>query len=146
MPLPLAKRYVHAIKTLQQGPQEAQAAALQELGALCERADNVDPLDLGPDPDGLQPDEKAFSQVWPLAQALRQNGDLLNALRQLSLPVTLIQGQQDPHPAQGVYEPFARCAKPLTVHILPACGHSPFAERQAKGPFYILLRKLILEN
>lgn len=146
LPLPLAKRYVHALKTLHQGPPEAQGAALQELGALCERADNVDPLDLGPDPDGLQPDEKAFSHVWPLAQELRQNGDLLKALRQLALPVTLIQGQQDPHPAQGVYEPFAQCAKPLTVHILPACGHSPFAERQAKGTFYTLLRKLILEN
>lgn len=143
LPLEDAKRYVQALKILASGPQSRQEQAFGELDELCARADNVCPEDFPPDPDGLTPDLQAFNSVWPQAQALRKNGSLLKAVQQLSLPVTLIQGLQDPHPAAGVYEPFAQCAKPLTTHLLPRCGHNPFAEKYARKDFYQILSRLL---
>lgn len=141
--LDLAQRYVQALKTLTNGPQSQKPQAMKELDVLCSRADNVCPVDLGPDPDGLAPDAYAFETVWPQAQTLRENGSLLKTITRLHPPVTLIQGLQDPHPAKGVTEPFSLCKKHLNVHLLPRCGHSPFAEKYAQKSFYQIMRQIL---
>lgn len=123
-----------------------QDARLARLGELAERADRYDLLpDDTPDADYLPPDAHAFSAVWPQAAALRRQGAFLRAAELLTCPVTLIQGEQDPHPADAVIRAFKQAGKPLETYLLPRCGHAPFQERYARDAFFDLVENYIRE-
>ena len=81
-----------------------------------------------------------FASLMSQAGEMRGNGELYRALKEIKCPVTVIQGEFDSHPVEGVIEPLQEQGVAFDVHVLPKCGHSPFKERFAKETFYEILR------
>lgn len=136
-----AKQFAKALEILEKGPEEQKAQALKTLDALACRADATEPPE--DDTDIPAPDEKAFAAVWPQAAALRARGTLLKAAQMLACPVTVIHGENDPHPPQGVTAPLTRLHISFTEILLPRCGHTPWAEKYARAPFFRALCALL---
>ena len=113
------------------------------FGALLGKADSVAPL---PDEEKHPVHADIFQAVWPQAAALRSSGELLGAAARLTCPVVAIHGDNDPHPAAGVKEPLRTVIDDFTFHLLPRCGHTPWLERHARGPFYALLKDLLAKR
>ena len=116
-------------------------ALVAELGALCDRSDAYAPVRSG-EPPCPPPDGTLYQAVWSEAAELRRSGELLNLFAQLKVPVTVIHGDADPHPAvEGVREPLKSLGLPFTFHLLPRCGHTPWEEKFAREPFFRLLAR-----
>ena len=135
--------FSHAVAQLGDDACPDRDLALQTLGTLASKADNYDPIDVSEPGDNLPPDGTIYADVWPEADALRSSGVLYDALAQLRCPVTVIHGELDPHPAEGVTEPLQEQGAAVTSYILPKCGHSPFQERCAIDRFYEILHSVI---
>lgn len=114
---------------------------LARFGDLIALADSVDPLPAEPSGFALMP--AVHRLVWEEAATLRASGYFLEKVRSLTCPVVVLHGACDPHPAQGVVEPLTRAGIDLRVHLLPACGHVPWMERQARDQFFDLLKREI---
>jgi pimeloyl-ACP methyl ester carboxylesterase len=84
-----------------------------------------------------------FTSIWKEAEILRKEGKLLEAVQKIDIPIGVIHGDYDPHPAAGVIEPFQQFNKNLQYEILRQCGHKPWTEKQARSRFYDLLREII---
>ncbi|MFH1842558.1 MAG: alpha/beta hydrolase [bacterium] len=112
---------------------------INHLGILANKADQYDPV--------ADPATNAFPveirgelfAAWPEGAALRKSGELLAAGEQIGCPVLAIHGEYDPHPAAGVSQPLVRVIEDFRFVLLPACGHKPWIERQAREAFYRLL-------
>jgi len=112
---------------------------LGELGELCGKADNHAPLpDLEEPPSQFNGD--MYAKVWNEADAMRKSGELLRRAEKLTTPITVIHGDCDPHPPEGVTEPLQKANIPFTFHLLPQCGHSPWCETYARDAFFALLQ------
>ena len=127
-----------ALDTLQDPAAPDHKSALHTLDLLAQKADNVCPLE---EELEIPPaDEQIFAAVWPQATTLRKRGTLLKAAQMLSCPITLIHGEQDPHPPQGVSAPLTRLGITFNEIILPRCGHTPWIEKHARKTFFDALR------
>lgn len=129
------KRFRELLCLLEQ--EQDQQKNLARLGKLAVKADNYAPIE----PEGYQKDlfpedGKMYTAIWGEAAALRENGTLQEQLRSIRCPILVIQGEQDPHPMEGVTKPFDRRGVSYQKKLLPQCGHSPFLERFAKDEFY----------
>ncbi len=125
----------------QGGPRGAEAdGMLARLDDLARLSDCYDPLQ-SPAEELLPVDGEKYNAVWGEAAALRSSGALLNRFRNLTRPVTFIQGRQDPHPAAGISEPLAGSGLDYKLHVLDRCGHSPWLERQAREHFFAVLKR-----
>ena len=113
---------------------------LARLGELAEKGDCYDPLPCAADHEMLT-DAEQYRAVWGEAVKLRASGQLLRSFVALDCPITLIQGEQDPHPVCGVCGPLAGSGKEYRVHILKCCGHSPWLERRAQAEFVEILKQ-----
>ncbi len=122
--------------------ENGEAEALGILESLVEKTDNCArrPEEEG---DALPADGRMYGQVWSEARELRLEGRLTEALKRLECPVTVIHGDIDPHPAEGVLEPLENSGAAFEKFILPHCGHSPFNERDASETFYRILERVI---
>jgi pimeloyl-ACP methyl ester carboxylesterase len=123
------------------------SAAFARLGALAAKTDAYDPVQEAVVPEGGEAlprlDEADAARVLADAQALRANGALLAAGKQIRCPVVAIHGTHDPHPAEGVREPLSRVLADFTFHLLERCGHKPWIERQARDEFYRILENAL---
>jgi pimeloyl-ACP methyl ester carboxylesterase len=70
---------------------------------------------------------------------MRSNGSLLELCKLIKVPVTVIHGDYDPHPIEGVMEPLSKVINNLNCHIIENCGHNPWYEAQAKDKFFEIL-------
>lgn len=115
--------------------------SLRRLTELFEVADTYDAIPhAGPD----EPfDPRIFLAVWPEAERLRSSGALERSLRRLRVPVLVLHGREDPHPARGVVGPLRQAGVDLRVIVFDRCGHEPWWERHARVPFFRELRKEI---
>ena len=113
---------------------------LARLGELAEKGDCYDPLPCAADHEMLT-DAEQYRAVWGEAVKLRASGQLLRSFVALDCPITLIQGEQDPHPVCGVCGPLAGSGKEYRVHILKCCGHSPWLECRAQAEFFEILKQ-----
>ena len=121
-----------------------QGQSLSRLGALAEKADNFHLLENDADQSGLIAiDGPMYASVWPQAEEMRRNGELTSALKWLKCAVMVIHGEYDPHPVEGVVKPLEEQGVDVKVHVLPKCGHSPFKEKFAAGPFFKIIRETI---
>lgn len=109
---------------------------LRKLGILAGKADSCSLL---PGDSTSQVNGTQYAAVWKEAAELRRSGDLLRRFRSLRIPVVLIQGEMDPHPAEGVTEPLRGSGVALRSHLLPECGHTPWRERFAAETFRRIL-------
>jgi pimeloyl-ACP methyl ester carboxylesterase len=103
-------------------------------------ADSYDPINDWSQSD-MDYDPLINAMVWKEAVSLRRSGMLLRARVSISCPITIIHGDFDPHPADGVVEPL-KDMNP-SVHILEKCGHRPWIEKHARKKFMEILEKII---
>jgi len=120
---------------------------IARLGALVAKADEVDPIAIPTDEQDILPAcGDQFQAVWAEAAQLRRTGELLLRAREIRCPVVAIHGDSDPHPAEGVSEPLSGCVARFRFLLLDRCGHSPWRERAAAGPFYQALEAEIRDS
>ncbi len=114
---------------------------LSRLGEIFAKADSFDPFL----PLNLSADVRLdiFEKVWPEASEMRKSGRLLVNLGRITIPVTAIHGDYDPHPAAGVSEPFARVLSDYNFILLEKCGHKPWIEKNGRDIFFEILKKEI---
>ena len=79
-------------------------------------------------------------KVWTDFERLRDAGELAAEFSKIEIPVSIIHGDYDPHPLEGI-EPFLRAhLAEVDVHLLEKCGHYPWIERYARDAFFGILR------
>jgi pimeloyl-ACP methyl ester carboxylesterase len=126
-----------------------QQSELDRLGVLMGCTDTYESLpeadngSLPPADDGavdLSFQPRVHERVWAEAAKLRSEGGFVRAVRAVRCPVAAIHGDYDPHPAEGVKEPFAAHAPGFRFHLLSQCGHEPWRERHAHAEFFRVLR------
>ena len=72
---------------------------------------------------------------------LRQTGELLELGKRVQCPVLAIHGDYDPNPSEGVQGPLSSVIRDFRFVLLEECGHLPWIEKKAKGPFFEVLRE-----
>ncbi len=115
-------------------------ALLGQLGAICEKADTFCLAPAVPE-KASRYDVKMFRDVWGEAARMRRTGELERIFSRLDVPVTVIHGDYDSHPADGVSTVLAEHGIPFRYHLLERCGHTPWREAYAAEPFFEILRR-----
>ncbi|AIQ62588.1 hypothetical protein PSTEL_05200 [Paenibacillus stellifer] len=138
------KKQVEALEQqlAEEGP--ARNDVLMQYGKLMSQADSYAPI-LPDANEDVQVDVAAFQSVWSEAALLRSSGELLKFGPRISCPVTVIHGDYDPHPAEGVIEPLRSVIGNLKYMKLQNCGHTPWKEQMAKDIFYEILQQELQE-
>ncbi len=114
-------------------------ATFAQLGELISKADSYDPL---PHKNEVIECQYALHEsVWKDAQELRSSGELVSIGRNIRCPVVAIHGDYDPHPPEGIATPLSNVVNDFRFILLMHCGHHPWYEREAKEPFYALLKQ-----
>lgn len=133
-------RYRELLKLLEGGDAcPDRDARLAELGQLTEKSDSF--ATLAASRLHVRPVAgRIYQQVWREAAARRASGELLDAFRQLTCPVTVFHGENDPSPAAGVLEPLREIGLEFIPYLLPQCGHSPWKETYARNDFFRKLK------
>lgn len=117
--------------------------ALSRLGALCDKADSYAPLPSAQTQPTVDLDETQYASIWPEAARLRTTGALLNACRGIRCLITILHGDRDPHPPEGVTQPLEDANIPYEATILSRCGHTPWRERYARDACLAQLRNVL---
>ena len=91
-------------------------------------------------------DSEMHNAIWSEAAKFRTSGELLALFKRIQSKIYLIQGELDPHPAQGVIIPLQECGVHCESYVLEKCGHSPFMEKYAKDEFYSILKRIFSET
>ena len=126
---------------LEGAPEAGGENALARLGEIFSRSDVFDPLPGAFEKVDVQ--MHIYQRVWEQAAGLRRSGELLRSAATVQCPVTAVHGDFDPHPWQGVKEPLEKVLPSFEFILIKDCGHKPWVERQACGPFYCSLIKTI---
>lgn len=116
---------------------------LARFGFLVDRADSVDPI--APGAPEFAPQPGVHRRVWGGAEALRASGYFVERARSVACPVTVIHGDTDPRPLEGVVAPLRAVGRAPRVHLLRDCGHTPWLERGARDEFFAVLRRQLGE-
>lgn len=131
------KEFMQVIDTL---PREKQNEKMKEFAAIFDSSDKYAPICNDKELENL--DWSIFKNVWDDFVKLR---DIPNHIKsefsKINIPVTLIQGDYDPHPIKEVHA-FLKDSIPQTkLYELKNCGHYPWIEKYAKDDFYKILEK-----
>ncbi len=131
-----AERLLGLLETAAPGEKDA---LMEEMGRYITKADAYDPLTLEIEAVAHQYD--LFRRVWLQADDFRRTGGLEALAPRVRCPISVIHGEYDPHPTQGVEAPLRRMFPDLRFFLLEKCGHLPWIERHAKERFFELLRQ-----
>ena len=115
---------------------------MARLAELWAKADTYAPLPLQ-QIEALGFSDEINRKVWAEGKKLRISGELLKMGKKIECPVVAIQGDYDPHLAEGVKAPLSRVLKDFRFIPLEKCGHYPWMERHARDEFFKVLRKEI---
>ncbi|HEX3044565.1 MAG TPA: alpha/beta hydrolase [Bacillota bacterium] len=122
-------------------------ALMKRLGQLVEKTDNYCPFAIDTDETDILPVRgDAYSAIWNEAESLRADGRLLKLAEKLKCPVTMIHGDHDPHPFDGVRLPLEKRIGHCNAYLLEKCGHEPWKEKYAYQRFYEIIRQIIEDN
>ena len=127
------------MKALDNSAADNKRRIFARFGEIFTKADAFDPL-----PYQLQVIDyrvEIFQCVWKDARELRRSGKLLEFGKHVKCPVTVIHGDYDPHPFEGVQKPLSDVLGDFKFILLRNCGHMPWIERQAKAEFFKILRQ-----
>jgi len=128
-------------KLLQENWVPAGSSLFEEFGNLLSKADSYNPIPSKE--NSVETQHNIYQSVWPEAEKLRENGDLLNYGKNITCPVVVIHGDYDPHPFEGVKEPLTKVVKNTEFIFLNNCGHHPWLEKEAKEEFYKTLDRVM---
>jgi pimeloyl-ACP methyl ester carboxylesterase len=132
------------ISALEMESDHGKDGLLKKLGELTSKSDNY-AVDDFPGDTGktIEVNAAQYQSVWREAARLRSSGALLKTVASLSMPIVVIHGREDPHPARGVIEPLRGKGGEVRTYLLDRCGHYPWKERHAKKRFWeIIAREL----
>ena len=131
-------RYKEITSALEEPDAPDKEKLMEEWGSLLSKTDMFDPLTT--DLEVIDTDYRQFANVWPEFVALRDRPNYLaTEFAKIEISVSLIHGEHDPHPIDGIRPLLKSCLRNVNFHILPNCGHYPWVERQAKDHFYQIL-------
>lgn len=120
------------------GTTSVNSDALDRFGYLMSKADSYDLLPDKSEP--VPPDLQIYLPIWEEASRLRRNGELVEIAGRVKCPVTVIHGDYDPHPVEGIRQPLSRVIDNFRFVLLEKCGHYPWRERKAQDTFYRVLK------
>lgn len=125
-------------------PNENRNWLMEQLRVLLDKTDHYDLIHSGKHRFGKMPvNGDMFVAVWAEAEVLCESGELLRRFKEIRCPLYMIHGDYDPRPMDGVTVPLQANNVPFKRYILPKCGHIPFREKHAAGPFYEILEEII---
>jgi pimeloyl-ACP methyl ester carboxylesterase len=114
-------------------------AVLRELADTIFDSDVFDPATR--DLEMLDCQYEINKRVWKDFVELRDRNGLRDEFSRIDAPLTVIHGDFDPHPLEGIV-PFLRsCSTKVTVQVLEQCGHYPWIEKHAREAFFKLLKR-----
>ena len=112
---------------------------MAEWGELLDKSDYYDPLTT--ESEVIEVQYETFQKVFSEFVKMRDDPEKISAeLENINVPVTLIHGQYDPHPIEGILPFLEKCLPEISYHRLADCGHYPWNERQARARFYDIIR------
>ena len=111
---------------------------LKRLGELCEKVDSFHPKTEVSGPESFF-DGDMFTKVWSEAAAFRADGGLEKAFSRIRTPITILHGDYDPHPADGVRRVLELYGIPCRFFLLERCGHTPWCEQEAADSLFEIL-------
>lgn len=120
---------------------EVNDAHFARFGELMTKADSYCLIDNKED-NVIIPNVEIYHKVWPEANELRRSGKLKEALSKIKCPITIIHGNYDPHPLDGILKPLEELGKNYNLMLLEKCGHTPWKEKYAKDKFYDCLNSI----
>jgi len=85
-------------------------------------------------------DAKGYQMLMDELRILRKSGALLKMSRTVHAEVVVIHGKEDPHPYEGIIEPFDEAGISYRVHLIERCGHAPWCEKYARDEFYQIIK------
>jgi pimeloyl-ACP methyl ester carboxylesterase len=134
------RHYDNIMRQLDTASPDRRDALMAEWGRLLDATDMYDPITT--ETETLEVQYDLHVKVWSDYVTLRDRPDVLkNEFSKIDIPVTVIHGEYDPHPIEGIRPFLEGCLKDIRFFILSNCGHYPWLERQAKGEFYDILRR-----
>jgi pimeloyl-ACP methyl ester carboxylesterase len=84
---------------------------------------------------------EVYKSVWAEGSGLRRSGRLLEYAKDIKCPVVAINGDFDPHPAEGVKDPLMKIIPNFRFNLIEKCGHYPWKEKYGKDILYRILYK-----
>jgi len=140
-----AQTYDEVLRELPGCAENVRDFLLARLGEICERADTFCPAEL-PEEPGSAFDSLMYAKIWPEADALRRSGELEAVFARLRVPIAILHGGYDPHPADGVSTVLAEHGMAFRRVVLDRCGHTPWREKYAREEFFELLARELRET
>lgn len=141
------KEYDELVNVLEQEDTLNKDEKLCRLGELADLADNYHKILLTSKQDEeLTHDGEAYSRIWPEAAKLRKSGQLLKVFKNIICPITIIQGDVDPHPYEGIVRPLLGQKVNFVAYSIEKCGHTPWVEKFGVHEFYCVLLKELLDQ
>jgi len=114
--------------------------ALLKFGTLMTKTDSYDLIDNKPE---TIVDFDLFDSLSKEVSDLRYDEKLLDSLENVEIPITFIQGNYDPHPADKLKETVDKHGNNTKFYLLKKCGHYPWLEKNARNEFINILDKEI---
>jgi pimeloyl-ACP methyl ester carboxylesterase len=113
-----------------------------EFGSIYTRLQSFKP-DKTQTEEALNYDEIGFRETWADALSLQEKGIQPAEFTNIKAPVTMIHGDEDPHPGPLIYKSLEKSISDIKYIELPRCGHKPWIESEAKNEFYKILTKCL---
>lgn len=136
------KRLNYLQKEMKHASSEKLKGLSEEWGSIFFKTDVYDPITT--DLEVIEVQYELHKKVWSDFTNLRDTpGYLKSEFEKIDKPVTVIHGDYDPHPIEGVRPFLEDCIADIEFHILAGCGHYPWIERNARFRFYEILRREI---
>jgi pimeloyl-ACP methyl ester carboxylesterase len=125
----------------QEVKKQKQDTLFKEIGEMFSDVDSYNPLNVQ-NPEN-KPDYLMYKSIWYEATEMRRSGALYALGTSVVCPVTIIHGDYDPHPVNGVAEPLFQMHDDVQLYILEKCGHTPWKEIFARERFLQILEQEI---
>ena len=88
-------------------------------------------------------DYEGHQKLMGEIRTFRKSGELLEMGKQIESEVIVFHGIDDPHPLNGVVEPFEQAGILYKLYTFDKCGHTPWFEKHAQESFYKLLWEVL---
>lgn len=88
-------------------------------------------------------DVKTHNKLMDEIRNLRTSKELLEKASRISCSINVIHGLDDPHPYEGVVEPFDFNQINFEYDLIEKCGHTPWQEKFAKEEFEKIISKIL---
>jgi pimeloyl-ACP methyl ester carboxylesterase len=140
----VAAREARTTPALREALSALEKAPLPAGERLARRAEMLDAIyfvDVEPEEGPSEPvDARSNEETWADMLRLQADGTYPASLARARCPVLMLHGDSDPHPGRAIRDSLAPFLPRLAYVEFARCGHEPWRERAARGPFLAALR------